>query len=165
MNKITVKTIDKSDIKATSGWFNKLIDEKPWIVENSRVDPENNPFLEEQIKSAKDRKSIALIMKSDDKVVAKIDIKPLSREVDKHVGEVSFGVLKGYDKESIDLVKEGCKRAKQLGLKVLIYYILDKNKRFISIIQKAGFRKACRIRRFYKKNQRYYDRVILEKQA
>jgi len=140
-----------------------LIAERPGIVERSKVNPDDNPFLEQQIKSVKEGKSIVLIMKSGNKVTAKIDIKPLYREVDKHVGEVSFGVLKGFDGKSIDLVREACKKAKTLGIRILVYYILDVNKRFGSVIEKAGFKKAGTVRKFYRINGRYYDRVILER--
>jgi L-amino acid N-acyltransferase YncA len=162
--KFTIKVIEKEDIKATSEWFNKLVDEKPGIVENFKVDPKDNPFLEEQVDLVKKGKMITLIMKVEGKVVSKIDVKPLPRNVDKHVGEVSFGALKGYDKESEELVKMAIEKVKSLGLKVLIYYIFDTNKRFISIMEKAGFKKVGKIDNFYKIDNKYIDRIIFQKQ-
>lgn len=155
--------ISRNNVRATSEWFNKLIAERPGIVERSEVNPDDNPLLEQQVKSVKERKSIVLIMKSGNKVAAKIDIEPLHREVDKRVGEVSFGVLEGFDNESVELVREACKKAKTFGLRILVYYILGGNKRFISVMEKAGFKKAGIIGKFYRINGRYYDRIILEK--
>ena len=45
--------ISRNNVRATSEWFNKLIAERPGIVERSEVNPDDNPFLEQQVKSVK----------------------------------------------------------------------------------------------------------------
>lgn len=145
-------------------WFNKLIDEEWGIAEKEKMTIENETkWLNERLKSVKKGESIFLIQEENNEIIACASLERLKRYIDKHVAELSFGVLKGYENKTNELMEQAIEKSKEKKIKVLIYYILACNERFIDIMKGAGFNEVGKISNFYLKNGKYIDRVIMQK--
>ncbi|MBN4054305.1 GNAT family N-acetyltransferase [Nitrospira defluvii] len=159
---ILIRPVDTKDTEELVSWFNQLVDEDPGIVENFHVTQEQERhYLSSLLKEIKQREALSLVVIKEGKIVAKVDVKKLKREVDRHIGEVSFGVLRGFGACGGELLRELPKFSGKINCHVLIYYILSSNKFFIDIFKKANYKVCGQIENFYRKDGSYFDRKIL----
>lgn len=151
--------------KDVTAWFNRLIDENVGIVERVKIDSNDNVFLDQQLENIRKGKLFSFILSDGGKIIGKVDLRPLSRECDKHVGEISFGLLKGYPEAGVDLLAKVESAARRNKIHALIYYILEKNSYFQEIFLRSGFSKIGSLPNFYRFSDGDSDhRVIFHKQ-
>lgn len=165
MNKVIIRPVFLSDAEKITEWLNQLVHETPEIVEHvSKTTVEQQKqAISNSVWDIRENKAISFVALQDNKIVAKIDIKKRPREIDNHVGEAIFGVLDGYDEAGIALIDEACKKAKDIGVENVVYYMLDSNQRFLQLFKESGFEEVGRMYNFYKRDKEYFHRVIMQK--
>lgn len=163
--KNSILPIRIEDAKLLSEWFNTFVDQDVGIVENYHVTPDQESSYILSLLEKIDKKRIfSYILKDNEsRIVGKIDLIPLQRYADKHIVEISFGILKENIDEGGKLLSYAQGLLKQLGYEQMIYYILSNNSLFINLFTSCGFSIVGRIKNFYKKNGNYFDRIILQK--
>lgn len=159
---LAIRKLMLADMEKVTLWFNRLVDEQPGIVENTKVEPLTaNSFIKNQVALMEEGRLLCLVATCGTKIVAKVDVKPLERTVDRHIAELSFGVLREHRDAGIALLKEAVRQARDRGLKGLLYYVMSCNTLFQEIFEAVGFVKCGVIPRFYRVDDTYWDRVIL----
>lgn len=159
-----ISSVAVEDAQNMMEWFNTFVEQDLGVVEDTKVTLEQEKsYLKSCVEQLNNNKLLSIVGRFDQKIVGKVDVRRLPRHVDNHVGEVSFGILREYAQEGVNLIDYISLRAKESNYSVLVYYILDCNQLFIDIFEKAGFRKAGVIRNFYKTPKGQFDRVIFDK--
>lgn len=151
---------------SVSLWFNELIKQNLGIVECQPVNPQKNEFLEGQLEMIRQGKMNSLVaISSAGSILGRVDLKHLDRSVNRHVGEISFGVLKDHTTAGVALLREIEKMAvQQKRVTEFVYYILKRNTYFQNIFSQAGFQNVGTIPNFYHlADNSTDDRVIFYK--
>lgn len=83
-----------------------------------------------------------------------------------HVGNIGIGIRKEYRDIGIgtEMIRIMIAQAKTMGLKMIDLAVASSNKRAIHVYKKAGFKKTGRIPRFYYKDGKYFDEIIMAKE-
>lgn len=159
---LTIRRLMLEDMEKVTLWFNRLVDEQPGIVESTKAKSlTDNSFIEDQVALMEEGRFFCLVATYGAEIVAKVDVKPLKRTVDRHIAELSFGVLREYREAGVALLKEVVRQARAGGLKGLLYYVMSCNTLFQEIFKAVDFVKCGVIPRFYHVDDTYWDRVIL----
>lgn len=163
---IKILSLQEVAPSAVSVWFNELIKQNLGIVECQPVDPHKNEFLNGQLEMIKQGKLESLVaMNSEGHILGRGDLKYLERPVNQHIGEISFGVWKGYPNIGVSLLRQIEKIAlESKRVSGLIYNILKRNTYFQNIFLQAGFQNVGTIPNFYRlADHSIDDRVIFYK--
>ena len=164
---MTVRKPEIRDAEKLLHYFQELVEKDPERVER----PEDAKSLSVQdekqwIKSLKQKEEqdeiYTLIAESDGNIVAEGEIERKPRWIERHVAEIRFGMLPGYEDETIEMLNKLMNKTK--GVEVLIYFHLETQKTGIKIMETLGFREAGRIENYYKKEGDYIDRIYYTKQ-
>jgi len=164
-DKYTIRKMRVTDAAALAKWFNKFVDQDVGVVENFHVNSkQEESYIKDMLAKEKTGEASCRLILLNGRIVGKADLLPLKRYIDKHVAEISFGILMGESEMGITLLAELEKIAIKEGLEQIIYFILSNNEYFIKIFSSLGYKEVGRIKNFYKKESSYFDRVILQKE-
>lgn len=83
-------------------------------------------------------------------VVAEGEIERKKRWIERHVAEIRFGVLPGYEAIAKEMVEQLIATAKQHGLEILFYFHLETQASGIEIMKQVGFEEVGTIKNYYK---------------
>lgn len=157
-----------SDAENLLAYFRALVRADPERVERPEdadklTVKDERSWIEKCLEAEKKNEMYVRCVEADGKIVAVGEIERKPRWIERHVGEIRFGVLPGYEKQAYQLVEELEGAAKRNGIEVLIYFHLATQKAGLAIMKKAKYAEIGRINDYYKRNNQYVDRVLLQK--
>lgn len=137
--------------------------ERPEDVNSITKEKENKWIKQRLIKE--DQKDIFILcgVDSTGKIVVEGEVERLPRWIERHVAEIRFGMLPGHESIAKEVVKQLIKKAENNSIEILIYFHLETQKAGIKIMKKFGFKKFGRIKNYYKRNEKYINRLYLVK--
>ena len=164
-----IRKIEKTDRDNLKKYFLELV-----TVDQERVErPQDaakisNSDEEKWIESrliGEEKKEIFTLCGFNDNgaIIAEGEIQRLPRWIERHVAEIRFAVLPGHELIAQQMINELIKKSQENGIEILIYFHLSSQKTGIEIIKKFGFEQFGIIKKYYKKNDRYIDRLYFVK--
>lgn len=100
---------------------------------------------------------------SGDKILVVAEIQRKPRWIERHVGEIRFGMIPGEGEVAKKVLTQIIEEARDCGIETLIYCHLQTQTAGLSIMRSLRFTNAGRIKRYYKRGGSYIDRVYLER--
>jgi L-amino acid N-acyltransferase YncA len=129
-------------------------------VEKFSVEDEKN-WIRERLEGEKEKEIFALCCENNGRIVAQGEVERQKRWIERHVTEIRFGVLPGYEEQAFEMVESLIRKARENKIEVLVYFHLASQKAGLSIIKKAGFSNAGVLEKYYKKDEEYIDRIYM----
>ncbi|OGY18017.1 MAG: hypothetical protein A2784_00900 [Candidatus Chisholmbacteria bacterium RIFCSPHIGHO2_01_FULL_48_12] len=159
-----IKPLSLVHAQALTKWFNLFVDQDLGIVENFHVSVQSEiEYISQYSSDIGNGKPLSYVILHNREIVGKSDIRPLPRDIDKHVVELGFGLLDGHTKAGEQLLTFMMEEVKRRGFEIALYFILGRNRHFRNLFKNVGFQEVGRISKFYKRNGVYDDRIILER--
>jgi RimJ/RimL family protein N-acetyltransferase len=129
-------------------------------VENFGIEDEKN-WIRERLEGEKEKEIFTLCCEDNGRIVAQGEVERQKRWIERHVAEIRFGVLPGYEEQAFEMVEFLIRKAKENRIEVLVYFHLASQKAGLFIIKKAGFSDAGVLEKYYKKDGKYIDRIYM----
>ncbi len=162
--KYSIEPLDIKHADPLTNWFNTFVDQDLGVVENFHVTVDSErSYIEDYLSTIKTGEPMSYIISHDEIIVGKVDIRPFSRYIDKHVVELGFGMLKDHPEAGKQLLQFIEEPLKKRNLEVVLYFILARNNYFRELFKLSGFKEVGKIDNFYKVDEGYDARIILEK--
>lgn len=159
-----IQPLSLSHAEGLTKWFNDFVDQDLGVVENFHVTVESETeYISKYLSQIQGSEPMSYVISENDIIVGKCDIRPLTRYIDKHVVELGFGLIDKHSAAGERLLSFVLEELKKRGYEVVIYFILGRNQYFRDIFARRGFKEVGVISNFYKLNEKYDDRIILEK--
>lgn len=118
-------------------------------------------WIKTRLNLEKKKEMFVLCCEVDGRIVSVGEVEKSKRWIDRHVAEIRFGILPGYNKVIIKMLKQLIKKARKNNIKVLIYFHLASQKIGLSIMKKVGFYQAGVVKKYYKRRGEYIDRIYM----
>lgn len=167
--KITVRKLSKKDlgnVKEFQDFINSLIEEDAQITFNKKFSlKEERKWLEEKLKQIKGRKTILLVAKEGNKVIATTVIN-LGIGRQSHVGNFGIAIRKGYRGMGLGsyltekIIKLAKKELKPKP-KIIRLSVFPTNKPAIGLYRKFGFEKVAKIPKQTQYKGKLVDEIIM----
>ena len=108
---------------------------------------------------------LRLVAEVEGKVIAGSELRKRSGH-SRHAGNIGVGIRRGYRDVGIgtEIMRTLTAHAKTMGLEMIDLAVASSNKRAIHVYEKVGFKETGRIPKFYYKNGKYFDEVIMAKE-
>ena len=108
---------------------------------------------------------LRLVAEVEGKVIAGSELRKRSGH-SRHVGNIGVGIRRGYRDIGIgtEIMRALTAHAKTMGLEMIDLAVASSNKRAIHVYEKVGFKETGRIPRFYYRDGKYFDEVIMAKE-
>lgn len=156
-----------SDIKGMMNLINSLVIERTDIAKSTQVTfQEERAWLEDTIKSIKEKNKVILIAEIDGKIVGSCEITRDPYDVSRHVGTLGIGLAKDARGIGIGakLVRQTMHEGKKkLHLKLVKLYVFDSNNVAKNLYKEIGFSEIGRIPNGVYHNKKYKDDIIMAK--
>jgi len=163
---VILRTPRWEDLDDLMEYINSLVDEGADIATNREVTREEEAdWLGRKLALLEKDEELSLVAEVDGKVVTNSEIAK-QEGYSRHVGGVGIGIKKGYRDIGIgtEMLRTLIAQAKKVDLKMLTLSVFSTNKRAIHVYEKVGFKETGRIPKFFYKNGKYIDRVIMTKE-
>ncbi len=166
---MTIRKIKTSDSELLLNFFKELVAldpervERPGDVNKITEEAERKWIKQRLIKEEKKDIFVLCGLNDEGKIVIEGEVERLPRWIERHVAEIRFGVLPKYDDIAEELVKKLIEIAKENNIEILTYFHLDTQKTGIEIMKKLGFETMGSIKRYYKRDKEYIDRIYFVK--
>ena len=163
---VILRTPRWEDLDDLMDYINSLVDEGVDIDTNRKVmRDEEADWLGRRLAEMEKGEGINLVAEVNDKVIANYRLFRM-KGYSSHVGEISIGIMKGYRNIGVgtEMLKTLIVQAKKIGLKMLILRVFSTNKTAYHVYEKAGFKENGRIPKFFYKNGKYIDEMIMTKE-
>ncbi len=164
-----IRLIEPDDAKKLMVFFGKLVSEDPNRAETLQdvqartIEKENGRTLQ-RISDNESDECISLVISNDENIYGDCEIKRLKRLVDRHVGELSFGILTGFEDYGKQMIDGLLQKAKEIGIELVYFVHLESQVRGIKLVSELGFQQSGKIDKYYKlENKNYISRVIYTK--
>jgi hypothetical protein len=164
-----IRKIEIRDSEPLLNFFKELVVSDPERVERPEdVGKITEEMEREWIKQKlvkEDKKDIFILcgLNDEEKMVIEGEVERLPRWIERHVAEIRFGLLPGYESIGEELVKKLIKTAEENRIEILIYFHLETQKTGLEIMKKLGFELMGTVKKYYKREAEYIDRVYLVK--
>ncbi|TSC95953.1 MAG: Uncharacterized protein Athens101410_277 [Parcubacteria group bacterium Athens1014_10] len=167
-NIVKIRTIYISDAKKLLKFFHDLVISDSERVERLKDVKKINLqkeiyWIKHRKRAEKNKEMFIFCCEVNGRIVAEGEIEREKRWIEKHVAEIRFGILPGYEKLAIEMIKQLIKKAKENKIKVLIFFHLATQKTALSIMGKLGFSRVGIIKNYYKRDGHYISRVYMVK--
>ncbi len=163
---VVLRTPRWEDLDDLTEFINSLVDERVDIATDQKATREQEAdWLGRRLASLEKGEQFSLIAEVDGKVVANSEI--TKREgYSKHVGGLGIAIKKGYRDIGIGtgMLKTLLSQAEKMGLKIVLLNVFSTNERAIHVYEKAGFKQTGRRPKFFFKNGKYIDDIIMAKE-
>jgi len=147
--------------------INSLVDESAEIPNRRKLTKEKEAdHLRSRLDLLEKGEAFGLVAEVSGKVVANSGLY-MKTAYSNHVGEMGFiGIMKGYRNIGIgtEILETLIDQGKKLKLKVLFLGVFSTNSIARHVYEKVGFRETGRIPKFFHKNGKYIDDVIMAKE-
>ena len=163
---VILRTPRWEDLDDLMEFINSLVDEGADIGRNEKVTREQEAdWLGRRLTLLEKGEELSLVAEVDGKVVANSEI-TRHGGYSRHVGGLGIGIKKGYQDIGIgtEMLKALIAQAEKMGLKMLNLSAFSTNKRAIHVYEKAGFKETGRRPKFFYKDGRYIDDIIMVKE-
>lgn len=168
MKKVEIREIQIGDAEGLLEFFEKLVEADPERVE--RIEDvkafdvqKEQEWIKHRLDTAQKQEMFALVAESEQGIVAEGEIERFKRWPERHVAEIRFGSLPGYEETALQMVNQLEKIAKNNNIELLLFFHFATAKSAIGIMRQAGFQQVGRISKYYKRGSEYIDRVYLAK--
>ena len=164
-----IRKIEVKDKKSLLNFFKELVALDPERVERSEdVEKITEEMEEEWIRQRlirEDNKDIFVLCGLNDnkEIVTEGEIERLPRWIERHVAEIRFGVLPGYNSIAEKLLEKLIETAKKNDIEILTYFHLETQKTGLEIMKKLEFEASGKVKKYYKRGTEYIDRIYLVK--
>lgn len=166
---MAIRKIKIEDSILLLNFFKKLV-----VLDPERVErPEDVSKITEKMELDWVKKRIAREEKKDifilcglnerGEIVAEGEVEKLPRWIERHVAEIRFGLLPGYDSMGEELVKKLIETARDNHIEILTYFHLETQKTGLRIMKNLEFEPMGVIKKYYKRNGEYVNRAYLVK--
>lgn len=166
---MNIRKIKKSDKNLLLKFFYDLVSLSPERVERLEdviniTQNDEERWIEKRLAREKNKEIFVLCgINENNGVVTEGEIERMPRWIEKHVAEIRFGVLPKYELTAEKLLKELIKKAKKNKIEILVYFHLESQKSGIKIVKKLGFKKFGVIKKYYKRRDKYINRIYFVK--
>jgi RimJ/RimL family protein N-acetyltransferase len=163
---VILRTPRWEDLDDLMEYINSLVDEGAEIARDRKVTREEEAdWLGRRLALLEKGEEFSLVAEVDGKVVANSEVTKQGG-YSRHVGGIGIGIMKGYRDVGIgtEMLKTLIAQAHRMGLTVLTLSVFSTNKRAIHVYEKVGFKETGRIPKFFYKNGKYIDRLIMTKE-
>lgn len=166
-----ITKISVTDAEQLLNFFRKLVEfdtkrvERAEDVAKITLENEKN-WIQSRI--ADEEKQEMFVLCAKDKngdIVAEGEVERKKRWIERHVAEIRFGVLPGFEKVAKEMVEQLIQIASKNDLEVLFYFHLQTQQSGITIMKELGFSEVGSIKNYYKlSGNSYVDRLYFSKQ-
>jgi RimJ/RimL family protein N-acetyltransferase len=163
---VILRTPRWEDLDDLTEFINSLVDEGVDIATDQKVTREQEAdWLGRRLAILEKGEQFSLVAEVDGRVVANSEITKRGG-YSKHVGGLGIGIEKGYRDigTGTEMLKTLLSEAKKMGLKIVFLNVFSTNKRAIHVYEKVGFKQTGRRPKFFFKNGKYIDDVIMAKE-
>ena len=163
-----IRCIGAEDAEAFLAYFRRLTEVDPERVERpedvAQISPEKERiWIQSRIDAERAQEMVVRCVESGDMIIGLGEVERAKRWIERHVAEIRFGLLPGYQGEGHALVRELEEGARMIEIELLVYFHLETQVTGLSSMRSAGYREVGRIPRYYKREKEYVDRVYLSK--
>ena len=163
---VILRTPRWEDLDDLTEFINSLVEEGADIARNQKVTrDEEAEWLGRRLARLEKGEQLSLVAEVDGKVVANSEITKRGG-YSRHVGGLGIAIRKGYRDIGIgtETLRTLISQAKMTGLKMLVLTAFSTNKRAIHVYEKVGFIETGRRPKFFYKNGKYIDEVVMTKE-
>jgi len=163
---VVLRTPRWEDLDDLREFINSLVDEGVDIATDQKATREQEAdWLGRRLASLEKDEQFSLVAEVDGKVVANSEITKRGG-YSKHVGGLGIGIKKGYRDIGIctEMLKTLLSQAEKMGLKIVLLNVFSTNERAIHVYEKTGFKQTGRRPKFFLKNGKYIDDIIMAKE-
>jgi len=164
--KVILRTPRWEDLDDFVELINSLVDEGADIVTNRKVTREEEAdWLGRRLAILEKNEGLNLVAEVDGKVIANSTLEK-GKGITSHVGEIGIIVMKGYRNIGVgtEMLKTLIIQGKKMDLKMLFLGVFSTNKLAYHVYEKVGFKETGRRPKFFYKNGKYTDNVIMAKE-
>lgn len=154
------------DVEDLRNLINSLVKERADIAKTTPVTlREEKIWLDNVLKSIRNKDKILLVAELDDTVVGSCEITRDVYDVSRHVGTLGVGLAKNARGIGIgtSLIRATISEAKKIGIKLVKLYVFDSNNIGKNIYEEIGFVEIGRIPGGVYHNKKYKDDIIMVK--
>lgn len=168
MKSVQVRKILETDAEGLLQYFNQLVALDPERVERpedaKKLDLELElNWIRKRLSGEVENEMYTLCIECEGGIVAVGEIERGKRWIERHVGELRFGVLPEFHFAASKMVQELLSWGKATGIEVVLYFHLETQSKGIRTMKELGFKDCGRISKYYKRANQYVDRIYLSK--
>lgn len=144
---------------------NSIVDEGVDIATSHKTREEYADQFKRRLALMEKGEVLRLVAEVEGKVIAGSELRKRSGH-SRHVGNIGVGIRRGYRDIGIgtEIMRALTAHAKTMGLEMIDLAVASSNKRAIHVYEKVGFKETGRIPRFYYRDGKYFDEVIMAKE-
>lgn len=162
---ILIRYPEISDAKAMTDYINTLSDERTFITyqgEHETLESETD-FLNSKLKGIEDKKSVMLLVFSENKLIGNSAI-DLGKRTERHIGTLGISIAKDYRGKGIGKIllqqieKEALKNLD--GLEIIFLTAFASNEKAVKMYEKAGYKVFGKFPNGVKLENGYDDHIL-----
>ena len=165
--KVVLRTPKWEDLDDYVELFNSLVDTEAEIVTYQKLSREENAdWLTKRLTALEKDEELSLVAETEEKVVGNVCLVK-GKGITAHTGEIKTMIVKNSYQDigiGTQILEKIIECAKEMGLKTLYLWVLSTNPLAYHVYQKAGFRETGRKPRFFYRNGRYIDDIMMFKE-
>ena len=163
---VILRTPKWEDLDDLVELMNSIVDEGVDIATTQKITREGyTEQFKRRLALMEKGEVVRLVAEVEGKVIASSELRKRTG-YSRHVGNLGIWARKGYRDIGIgtEMLKTLISQAKITGIEILELAVASANRRAIHVYEKVGFRETGRIPKFYHKNGKYHDEVIMAKE-
>lgn len=163
---VILRTPRWEDLDDLTEFINSLVDEGVDIATDQKVTREQEAdWLGRRLASLEKGEQFSLVAEVDGRVAANSEITKRGG-CSKHVGGLGIGIEKGHRDIGIgtEMLKTLLSQAEKIDLKMVFLNVFSTNERAIHVYEKVGFKQTGRRPKFFYKDGKYIDEIIMAKE-
>lgn len=163
---VIIRVVKRGDAQQLLNLINSIIEENDFIIINKKLTmKEEKEWLDDKIKNILGNKEILICALADSKIIGNCSISKKEGRLS-HIGKLGISVMKEYREEGIgsSLIQEALKRAKKLGIKIVILDVFSTNNRALNFYKKFGFKVYGKLPKAIQRKGRYFSDVKMYKE-
>jgi hypothetical protein len=161
-----ISKLDHHDAEELLNFFKKLVTadpervERPEDVKKISLESEEE-WVKKLLQKERDGDIVVFVGRKDGSIVIEAEVEKKSRWIERHVGEIRFGMLPGNEELAKEIITMLIQEARKINIETLIYFHLATQISGLALIKDAGFSECGRIAKYYKRGNEYIDRIYL----
>jgi len=163
---VVLRTPRWEDLDDLMEYINSLVEEGADIYRSRKVTREEEAdWLGRRLAVLEKGEGLNVVAEVDGKVIGD-SVLERKKDYSSHVGEIGIGVMKGYRSIGIgtEMLRALIAQAKTMGLKALVLKVFSTNRVAYHVYEKVGFKETGRIPKFFYKNRKFVDEVIMARE-
>ena len=164
---VVLRTPRWEDLDDLMEFINSVVEEGADISLDRKVSREEEAeWLGRRLADLESERIFCLVAEVDGKVIANSEL-TVKKGYSSHVGEIGIAIRKGYRDVGIgsEMLRTLIDHAEKKGLKMLTLDVFSTNDRARHVYEKVGFKETGRIPKYFHKNNKYIDRIIMAREV